>query len=376
MAVLILRQFVVGLQTLEPDADLDQVIAVSDGHLIFRGEKIAHRVQIAAGIRPSGGDGRLGIGSRAAANDDGSDRLSLHKAGEIYERHPVEEERGAGKAERRFIEHDRREQMRLGNAGHLLAQGFNVVAQGIYGRRIVKAVVDGVDGVGGVFGRKRAIDARGAEILADGLQRMAEGFGDAAAEFGTVGNGPQREKRLHAGDSFCSRGVVRDESDVANTKALTEALVVDEEKCFVFLNRAAERAAENVALEMRDRTLVEKVARVERAIAKEFVNAAVKFVCAGCGDYVHLRARALAVFRAIRICDDGEFADGVHAEQLAAGAAGRVVDFRCAGVFDAVQQEQIFLRAASRDGEHITDNGIRRADAAGALGGIIHDAGI
>ncbi len=62
-------------------------------------------------------------------------------------------------------------------------------------------------------------------------------------------------------------------------------------------------------------------------------------VRAGRGDDVDLRAGTLAVFGAVGVRDDLEFADGVHAEQLAARAAGRVIDFGCAGVLDAIQEK-------------------------------------
>jgi hypothetical protein len=41
---------------------------------------------------------------------------------------------------------------------------------------------------------------------------------------------------------------------------LAEAFVIGEEESFVFLDRAAERGAEDVALEGRNRTLIEEIA--------------------------------------------------------------------------------------------------------------------
>ena len=94
------------------------------------------------------------------------------------------------------------------------------------------------------------------------------------------------------------------------------------------------------------------------------------------GDDVDLRAGPLAVFGAVRIFHDGEFAHGINSEQLPTETSRRVVHFRSAGEFDAVEQKQIFLRPAARDGKHVADDGVRRADAAGALRRVIHDARI
>ena len=82
-------------------------------------------------------------------------------------------------------------------------------------------------------------------------------------------------------------------------------------------------------------------------------------------DDQHLRAGPFAVLRAVGIAQHVEFAHRVHAQQLLAGAAGLHVVFGRAGEFDAVQQEQILLRAIAGDREIIADGRIRNADAAG-----------
>ena len=181
---------------------------------------------------------------------------------------------------------------------------------------------------------------------------------------------------MHAGDGFRARGVVGDESEIAEAEVLAEAFVVDEEKGFVFYDRAAGGCAEDVAFEMRDVAVIEEVASVERAVAHEFVGGAVELVGSVGGDDVDLRAGTLAVFGAVGVFDDGKFADGVDAEQLTAEAAGRVVDFGGAGEFDAVEEKEILLRAAAGDREHVADDGVRCADATGALRGVVDDAGI
>ena len=108
----------------------------------------------------------------------------------------------------------------------------------------------------------------------------------------------------------------------------------------------------------RDLRLIEVVAGIERAVAEELVSGAVNVVVAGCGDDGDLRAGALAVVSSVGVADDVEFAHGLDAKQLAAGAAGSDVDQRSAGVLDSVQQEEIVLRPASGDGKHVADGGV------------------
>ena len=64
-------------------------------------------------------------------------------------------------------------------AEYLLAQGDQVRTERIENcGSVAITVVDGVDGAGGIAIRKGVIQARGAEILVDNLQRMAESFGN------------------------------------------------------------------------------------------------------------------------------------------------------------------------------------------------------
>lgn len=72
-------------------------------------------------------------------------------------------------------------------------------------------------------------------------------------------------------------------------------------------------------------------------------------------DNADLGAGAFAVFGAVGVGDDVELADCVDAQQLPTSAAGRVIDDRSAGLLDAVQQEQILLRAAAGDRKHVSD---------------------
>src|SRR6202007_555573 len=112
--------------------------------------------------------------------------------------------------------------------------------------------------------------------------------------------------------------------------------------------------AELVALERGDCALVEVIPRVECAVADEFECRAVQLIGAGTGNDADLRAIALAIGSAIRVGCYVEFAYRVDAEQLAAGAAGRDVDERCAGVLNTIQQEEIVLRAGASAGGRVS----------------------
>ncbi len=83
-----------------------------------------------------------------------------------------------------------------------------------------------------------------------------------------------------------------------------------------------------------------------------------------------------AEFGAVIVALDIEFAHGIHAEELAAGSAGSHVVFCGAGEFDAVEQEEILLRAIAVDGEIVGGGGVGDAGAAGFLRSEIDDAGI
>ena len=152
--------------------------------------------------------------------------------------------------------------------------------------------------------------------------------------------------------------VIRNEGDVGDAEILAVAFVVGEEKELVFFDRTTEGGAVVVALELGDAGLVEVVAGVEEAVAKELVDVTVELVGAGGGDDGDLRAIALAVGSGVGVGDDVEFANAVDAEELAGGAAGSDVDERCAGVLDAVEEEEIVLGATARDGEHVANRGV------------------
>ena len=85
-----------------------------------------------------------------------------------------------------------------------------------------------------------------------------------------------------------------------------------------------------------------------------------------------LRAIALAVGGGVSVADHVELVNAVDAQQLTGRAARSGIDQRRAGVLNAIQQEEIVLRAAPGDREHAADRGIRSPCAAGTLVGIVH----
>ena len=170
--------------------------------------------------------------------------------------------------------------------------------------------------------------------------------------------------------------VIGHQVDAGLVQVLAEAFVVGEEEGFVLLTGAAERRRRTDCAESRERSAVEEVAGIEGVIAQEFVDRAVQLIGSGLRDDENLCAGAFAIFGAVGIGEHVEFADCVDAEQLLAGAAGLHVVFRRAGEFDAVQQEEILLRAVALDCEVVADSGIGNADAAGLLPSEVDDAGI
>ena len=131
---------------------------------------------------------------------------------------------------------------------------------------------------------------------------------------------------------------------IGYAQVLAIALIVGEEEEFVLLDRAAQRCAEVIALELRNARGVKVVARVEVRVAQELIGRAVNSVGPRSGDDGDLCAGPLAVRCGVGVGDDVELAHRLYAEQLAAGPARRYVDQRRAGVLDAVQQVEIVLR--------------------------------
>ena len=197
LAILVLRQQVVGLDALQPDAGLDLIAAVRPVDVIVQREEIARGAVVAAHVGTGLRDGDapleavlplmtmapMGSPATQPASDDGSGS--------------GEEVAGARIAEARGVEQRRRKDMLLLNAGDLLAQALVDEAERILRGRVGGAVVDGVDGEEQILAAEVVVEARGAEVFADVLLGMAEGFGDAARRSsGPFCDGPQGEQRL------------------------------------------------------------------------------------------------------------------------------------------------------------------------------------
>src|SRR5580704_4869839 len=127
---------------------------------------------------------------------------------------------------------------------------------------------------------------------------------------------------------------------------------------------------------MRYVAVIEEIASVKDTVAQELVGGTVKFVRAVRGDNVDLRSRPLPVFGAVGVLYYRKFTHGIHSQELSAYSTRRVVDLGCAGEFNSIQQEEIFLRPAAGDGEHVSDNGVRSANSSGALGCVVDDSRI
>src|SRR5579884_2989000 len=95
---------------------------------------------------------------------------------------------------------------------------------------------------------------------------------------------------------------------------------------------------------MRNRSLIEKVSRIQITVAEKLIQTSVKLVRARGSHNAHLRSRPLAILRPIRVRDHIELAHSLHSQQLPAHPAGRQVDERSARVLNSIQQKQILLR--------------------------------
>src|ERR1700722_3343228 len=104
---------------------------------------------------------------------------------------------------------------------------------------------------------------------------------------------------------------------------LAVAFIVTEQEQLVFLDGTAQSAAEHIALKLRNRALIEEVARVQVAIAEELIDAPAHLVGAGGGDDADLRPWTLSVFSPVGVRDNVELPHRVYAQKLSAGPARR-----------------------------------------------------
>ena len=93
-------------------------------------------------------------------------------------------------------------------------------------------------------------------------------------------------------------------------------------------------------------------------------------------DDADLRSRALSELGTISVLHDCKFPNRVHAQQLPARPSRGVVDLGRSREFDIIEEKEIFLRAAARDGKHVAEDRVGGSDAAGALRGVVDDARI
>src|SRR6267154_6017744 len=95
-------------------------------------------------------------------------------------------------------------------------------------------------------------------------------------------------------------------------------------------------------------------------------------IAAGLGDDYYLVAGMFAEIGAVGVALHVKFADGVNAQQHAAGAARLHVVFGGAGVLDSVEEKDILLRAIDGEREVVGGGGIGDAGATGFLRGEIN----
>src|ERR1700735_4789504 len=84
-----------------------------------------------------------------------------------------------------------------------------------------------------------------------------------------------------------------------HAEALTKCLIVNEEEGFVFLDRAAHRAAVLVAMEWRYARAVKEISCVEYSRSQKSIGIAVKTVRSRSRDRVDDSATSLSIFRVV-----------------------------------------------------------------------------
>src|SRR5947209_5899752 len=162
-------------------------------------------------------------------------------------------------------------------------------------RRLVRrlpvdlAIIDRIPGEEAVAACEPVIDASLPEVLVDRLCWREQIFRRASAERAAVGpreEGLQvRRNRRMQRDGPCRQDaqagvVVRHRGQTTDAQTLDEPFERGKEKGPIFPERAAQRAAELVAKEIRDRLVlrIEEILRVERGVAMELEARAVQRV--------------------------------------------------------------------------------------------------
>ena len=153
---------------------------------------------------------------------------------------------------------------------------------------------------------------------------------------------------------------------------MPESFIVAEEKHTIFFDGSTGAGAELISAEWSDRTLIEEIPRVERAVAQKFEDRSVELVCSRLRDDDHLRACTLSILGGVCTGQYIEFANGVDSQQIPAHAAGGDRKLARAGILDSIHQKQIFQRTPARDGKCIA----LARNGTGTLVGVIDRSGI
>ena len=159
-------------------------------------------------------------------------------------------------------------------------------------------------------------------------------------------------------------------------QTLPESFVISEDKRIIFPDRPAHRSAKLVPPERWSISLIEEIRSVQHVVAKKLECCPVPLIRSRLRYDHHLPAGPLAEFGSVRVALHTEFADGIDTEEHAARSTWLHVVFCCAAVFDAVQQENVLLRAIAGNSEIICSSRVGDAGAASLLRGEIHDAGV
>ncbi len=167
--------------------------------------------------------------------------------------------------------------------------------------------------------------------------------------------------------------VIRNDTDAAHIQRLAKPLIIAEQEEAILFQRAAGRASELISAKGRNDALIERPRRIERAVSQKFKNRAMKLVRPGLRDDADLRPGALSVFGGIGVREHVKFADGIHAQQIAARSAGSNCKLARSHILDAVQEKQIFAGAAPGHGKSVP---VARAGVGAFHGVVIDRAGI
>ena len=146
LAVLVLSEQIVRLNSLQPDTGFDLVASPGPIDVVVEGEEVAGGGVVGANVEACLGDLRRAVGCGAAADDDDADRLACDPSRHINGRGAGEEVAGARVAKACGVEKRRGEDMLLLNAGDLLAQTLVNQAERVLRGGVRRAVVYGVDG--------------------------------------------------------------------------------------------------------------------------------------------------------------------------------------------------------------------------------------